>query len=69
MEFCSCRSNRFWDPGDDAIEGLQQEHSAPSVKQQFAAVRMLFDWPITGQVLPTNPAAAVRGPKDVVKTG
>ena len=51
------------------IEGLQQQHSAPGVKQQLAAVRMLFDWLITGQVLPTNPAAAVRGPKHVVKTG
>ena len=51
------------------IESLQQEHSAPGVKQQLAAVRMLFDWLITGQVLPTNPAAAVRGPKHVVKTG
>jgi hypothetical protein len=30
---------------------------------------MLFDWLITGQVLPTNPAAAARGPKHVVKTG
>src|SRR5712671_3576059 len=38
------------------IEGLQLEHSAPGVKQQLAAVRMLFDWLITGQVLPTNPA-------------
>src|SRR6266850_7254224 len=51
------------------IESLQQEHSAPGVKQQLAAVRMLFDWLITGQALPTNPAAAVRGPKHVVKTG
>ena len=52
------------------IEFLQQqEHSAPGVKQQLAAIRMLFDWLITGQVLPTNPAAAVRGPKHVVKTG
>src|SRR5712691_5569511 len=51
------------------IEGLQQAHSAPGVKQQLAAVRMLFDWLITGQVLPTNPAAAVRGPKHVVKIG
>jgi hypothetical protein len=51
------------------MEGLQQEHSAPGVKRQLAAVRMLFDWLITGQVLPTNPAAAVRGPKHVVKTG
>ena len=39
------------------------------MKQQLAAVRMLFDWLITGQIVPVNPAAAVRGPKHVVKTG
>jgi site-specific recombinase XerC len=44
-------------------------HGAPAVKQQLAAVRMLFDWLVTGQVVPMNPAAAVRGPKHVVKTG
>ena len=48
---------------------LREEHSTPGVKQQLAAVRMLFDWLVTGQVLPMNPAAAVRGPKHVVKTG
>jgi site-specific recombinase XerD len=51
------------------IETLQKTHSAPGVKQQLAAVRMLFDWLITGQVVPANPASAVRGPKHVVKTG
>src|SRR6202142_3792612 len=51
------------------IECLQLTHSAPGVKQQLAAVRMLFDWLITGQVVPANPASAVRGPKHVVKTG
>src|SRR5580692_7043586 len=51
------------------IETLQQTHGAPGVKQQLAAVRMLFDWLITGQVAPSNPASAVRGPKHVVKTG
>ena len=51
------------------VEGLRQDHSAPGVKQQLAAVRMLFDWLITGQIMPSNPAAAVRGPKHVVKTG
>lgn len=51
------------------IEGLAQTHSAPTVKQQLAAIRMLFDWLVTGQVLPVNPAAAVRGPKHIVKTG
>ena len=51
------------------VESLQEHHSAPGVKQQLAAVRMLFDWLIIGQVVPMNPAAAVRGPKHVVKTG
>src|SRR5512136_2988553 len=30
---------------------------------------MLFDYLVTGQVMPMNPAYAVRGPKHVVKTG
>ena len=51
------------------VKELREEHSTPGVKQQLAAVRMLFDWLITGQVLPTNPAASVRGPKYVVATG
>lgn len=51
------------------VEGLQAQHSAPGVKQQLAAVRMLFDWLVTGQIVPSNPASAVRGPKYVVKTG
>jgi site-specific recombinase XerD len=51
------------------IETLRAEASAPSVKQQLAAIRMLFDWLVIGQVMPTNPAGAVRGPNHVVKTG
>jgi site-specific recombinase XerD len=51
------------------VKELQEKHGAPGVKQQLAAVRVLFDWLITGQVMPMNPAAAVRGPKHVVKTG
>src|ERR1700680_3805327 len=47
------------------IEGLQSSMSAPSVKQHLAAIRMLFDWLILGQIIPMNPAAAVRGPKHV----
>jgi site-specific recombinase XerD len=51
------------------VNQLQETHGAPGVKQQLAAVRMLFDWLITGQGVPFNPASAVRGPKYVVKTG
>ena len=51
------------------VEALGQDVSPPSVKQQLAAIRMLFDWMVVGQVMPMNPASAVRGPKHVVKTG
>ena len=43
--------------------------SAPTVKQHLAAIRMLGDWLVVSQVLPVNPAAAVRGPTHVVTTG
>ena len=43
--------------------------SAPTVKQHLAALRMLGDWLVVSQVLPVNPAAAVRGPKHVVTKG
>lgn len=45
------------------IELQTQEHSAPTAKQRLAALRHLFDWLVTGQVIPTNPAASVRGPR------
>src|SRR6202051_2180202 len=51
------------------IETLGKTHSAPGVKQQLAAVRMLFDCLIPGQVAPSTPPSAVRGPTHVVKTG
>ncbi len=51
------------------IRGLGKEFEKPTVKQHLAAIRMLFDWLVTGQVVATNPAHAVRGPKHVVKTG
>lgn len=43
--------------------------AAPTVKQHLAAIRMLFDWLVIGQIMPANPAASVRGPKHVVKRG
>jgi len=47
----------------------QHPGAAPTVKQHLAAIRMLFDWLVIGQVIPMNPAASVRGPKYVVKRG
>ena len=51
------------------IEILGKDFEKPTVKQHLAAIRMLFDWLVTGQVVATNPAHAVRGLKHVVKTG
>ena len=51
------------------IEQLGESHDKPTVKQHLAAIRMLFDWLVIGQVVPMNPAASVRGPKHVVKKG
>jgi len=51
------------------VDQLQENQGAAGVKQQLAAVRMLCDWLVIGQAMPMNPAAAVRGPKHVVKTG
>lgn len=51
------------------VETLQTRLAAPSVKQHLAAIKMLFDWLVIGQVLAVNPASAVRGPKHSVKKG
>ena len=51
------------------IEKLCTVRSAPTVKQHLAALRSLFDYLVVGQVMPFNPAAAVRGPKYSVREG
>jgi integrase len=51
------------------IEVLQLRLAAPSVKQNLAAIRMLFDWLVVGQVIAVNPASPVRGPKYSTKKG
>ena len=51
------------------VEGLAELREAPTVKQHLAAIKMMLDWMVTGQVIPTNPAASVRGPRLVVTRG
>lgn len=51
------------------IELQTQTHAAPTVKQRLAAIRHLFDWLVTGQIVPHNPAASVRGPSHTTKRG
>ena len=49
------------EPGKRSVK--ERSASRPTAKQHLAAIRMLFDWLIVGQVLAINPAHAVRGPK------
>jgi site-specific recombinase XerD len=51
------------------IEQLSRERSAPTAKLRLAALRHLFDWMVIGQIMPTNPASSVRGPRHVVRRG
>jgi integrase/recombinase XerD len=47
----------------------QHPASKPTVKQHLAAIRMLFDWLVLGQIVSFNPASSVRGPKYVIRKG
>ena len=51
------------------VEQMQSTHARATVKQHLAGIRMLFDWLVVGHIVETNPAAAVRGPRHVVKVG
>ena len=51
------------------VEEISLALAPPSVKQHLATIKMLCDWLILGHILEVNPAAAVRGPKHVVKKG
>jgi site-specific recombinase XerD len=74
--FAWCQKRHVCELGDirsahvaSYIERLIKTHAAPSVKQHLAAIRMLFNWLVVGQIVEHNPTAAVRGPKHVVKKG
>jgi integrase/recombinase XerD len=73
MDWCSSRGCGLKDLEPFVIaayvEQLMMLRSAPTVKQHLAAIRMLMDWMVVGQVIPFNPAASVRGPRHVVKKG
>lgn len=51
------------------MERLQGERSASTVKQHLACIRMLFDWLVAGQLITSNPAHSVRGPRHSVTKG
>ncbi len=51
------------------IEMQTRERAASTVKARLAAIRHLFDWQPTGQVVPVNTASSVRGPSHSLKEG
>jgi site-specific recombinase XerD len=51
------------------IESLQGGFAKPTIKEHLAAIRMLFDWRVVGQIIDVNPAHAVRRPRHVVTKG
>ena len=71
LGWCEARGLRLRDVSPLHVAAYIRTHpgSVPTVKQHLAAIRMLGDWLVVSQVLPVNPAAAVRGPKHVVTNG
>jgi integrase/recombinase XerD len=70
LRWCECRCRGIMRIEDvrpvhvaGYIEQMQTLRKTPTVKLLLACIRMLFDWLVTGQVLPSNPAHAVRGPR------
>ncbi|HEX7262472.1 MAG TPA: tyrosine-type recombinase/integrase [Luteolibacter sp.] len=57
----------------EAFTAEEQDSGLPfspsTIKQHLAAIKMLFGYLVAGQILPFNPAAAVRGPRYSTKRG
>ena len=51
------------------VEALLAEREASTVKQHVAAIRGLFDWLVTGGIVPFNPASSVRTPRMSYRKG
>ena len=62
LGWCEARGLRLTDVSPLHVAAYIRTHprSVPTVKQHLAAIRMLGDWLVVNQVLPVNPAAAVR---------
>lgn len=51
------------------IEELGRAVSVPTVKQHLSAISTLFDFLVTGHVIPINPAQSVKAPKYQIHQG
>lgn len=63
--WCEERNVKLRDIKPFVVAAYTKQHpgSVPTVKQHLAAINMLFDWLVTEQIIPANPAAAVRSPR------
>jgi site-specific recombinase XerD len=71
LRWCDDRGISLQSIQPTAVAAYIESHSGsdPTKKQHLAAIKMLFDWLVTGQIIPSNPAASVRGPKHIVRKG
>jgi site-specific recombinase XerC len=74
VEACASSGMKTAQPCDRcACGGLDRTARAPSLGpgRQAAACcpAHLFDWLVSGQVVPVSPAASVRGPRHLVRSG
>lgn len=51
------------------VEDMMERYSTATVKQHLAGVSMLFDWLVVHQLLVSNPATSVRGPRQRLSKG
>jgi site-specific recombinase XerD len=51
------------------IEKRGNEKTAPTVKQELAAIRQMFDYLVTGHIVEVNPALSVKGPRYSIQVG
>ena len=66
---CSMKSRARRGQSSCSIITRQPLRSYVTAKLRLAALRHLFDWMVIGQIMPTKPAAAVRGPRHIVRRG
>jgi integrase/recombinase XerD len=71
LAWCEARGVALRDIATLHVAAYIRTHpgSIPTIKQHLAAIRVLCAYLVVSQILPSNPAAAVRGPKHVVTKG
>ena len=71
IAWCSSRGLSLSQVDSETVTSYVNQHpgSAPTVKQHRAALRMMFDWMVSGGVIPVNPARPVQGPRYAIRKG